>query len=85
LSEDKDKIEIIKYLIENKKACFDKQYLLETPSTLTKSKPSSEDKKITVTLKSKDQNAVGLLQKPIVDIWKLLRNCILVRYCKFNK
>jgi hypothetical protein len=44
LSEDKDKIEIIKYLIENKKACFDKQYLLETPSTLTKSKPSSEDK-----------------------------------------
>jgi hypothetical protein len=45
LSEDKDKIEIIKYLIENKKACFDKQYLLETPSTLTKSKPSSEDKK----------------------------------------
>jgi len=85
LSEDKDKIEIIKYLIENKKACFDKQYLLETPSTLTKSKPSSEDKKITVTFKSKDQNAVGLLQKPIVDIWKLLRNCILVRYCKFNK
>jgi hypothetical protein len=85
LSEDKDKIEIIKYLIENKKACFDKQYLLETPSTLTKSKPSSEDKKITVTLKSKDQNAVGLLQKPRVDIWKLLRNCILVRYCKFNK
>jgi len=60
LSEDKDKIEIIKYLIENKKACFDKQYLLETPSTLTKSKPSSEDK-------------------------KSQRNCILVRYCKFNK